>query len=315
MEQAFEWEIMSYNFYPYYWGERKSWADLYQFDDNDPIFRAFMQSGMARVIVTVRPGFEEAVRHFMATGQIWNGGEVPVIDDELFLSLVDEMRSPKATKEGEPWREKLPTSLTILQADSIGLKVEKALPCNCEPGVKFDDNLGEMCDSNFELNNNQIGQPANKWIEISFNGLDTNSSTIGALDNMSAFPRVYECLGNTITIDRDASWASGDSVVKIHKILADEISAIEGVEAYTLENDGITFKVNVSMTPTFTFKKPGGDDGHDMLRFSVDLAASTLKMFTPEYNRYGRERILDKNGQLIPETEYLDKVPLSKFLI
>ncbi len=315
MEQAFEWEIMSYNFYPYYWGERKSWADLYQFDDNDPIFRAFMQSGMARVIVTVRPGFEEAVRHFMATGQIWNGGEVPVIDDPLFLSIVDELRAPKATKEGEPWREKIPTSLTILQTDSIGLKVEKALPCNCEPGVKFDDNLGEMCDSNFELNNNQIGQPANKWIEISFNGLDTNSSTIGTLDNMSAFPRVYECLGNTITIDRDASWASGDSVVKIHKILADEISAIEGVEAYTLENDGITFKVNVSMIPTFTFKKPGGDDGHDMLRFSVDLAASTLKIFTPEYNRYGRERILDKNGQLIPETEYLDKVPLSKFLI
>ncbi|WP_294243732.1 hypothetical protein, partial [uncultured Chryseobacterium sp.] len=61
MEQAFEWEIMSYHLYPYYWGERKSWSELYQSDDNDPIFRAFMQSGMARVIVTVRPGFEEAV--------------------------------------------------------------------------------------------------------------------------------------------------------------------------------------------------------------------------------------------------------------
>lgn len=157
MEQAFEWEIMSYYFYPYYWGERKSWADLYQFDDNDPTFRAFMQSGMARVIVTVRPGFEEAVRHFLATGQIWNGGEVPVIDDPLFLSIVDELRSPKATKEGEPWREKIPTSLTILQAGSIGLKVEKALPCNCEPGVKFDDELGEVCGTNFEPNDNLLG--------------------------------------------------------------------------------------------------------------------------------------------------------------
>lgn len=157
MEQAFEWEIMSYHFYPYYWGERKSWADLYQFDDNDPVFRAFMQSGMARVIVTVRPGFEEAVRHFLATGQIWNGGEVPVIDDPLFLSIVDELRSPKATKEGEPWREKIPTSLTILQAGSIGLKVEKALPCNCEPGVKFDDELGSVCDTNFTTNDHLLG--------------------------------------------------------------------------------------------------------------------------------------------------------------
>ena len=157
MEQAFEWEIMSYYFYPYYWGERKSWADLYQFDDNDPTFRAFMQSGMARVIVTVRPGFEEAVRHFLATGQIWNGGEVPVIDDPLFLSIVDELRSPKATKEGEPWREKIPTSLTILQAGSIGLKVEKALPCNCEPDAKFDDELGNFCATNFESNDHLLG--------------------------------------------------------------------------------------------------------------------------------------------------------------
>ncbi|NML55831.1 putative HlyD family type I secretion protein [Chryseobacterium cheonjiense] len=318
MEQAFEWEIMSYYFYPYYWGERKSWADLYQFDDNDPVFRSFMQSGMARVIVTVRPGFEEAVRHFLATGQIWNGGEVPVIDDPLFLSIVDEMRSPKATKEGEPWREKIPTSLTILQADSIGLRVEKALPCNCEPGVKFDDNLGEMCGSNFELNTNQIGQSNDKWMEISFSGLDTNLRFIGLMDEQQCFPRVYECLGNIITIDRDASWKPNDSVIKIHKVLADEVSSIEGVEAYVLGDDGITFKINVSKIKSFTFTKPGGDDfvgGHDLLKFSVDLENSTLKIASPEYNKYGYERILDKDGQIIPQAEYLDKVPLSKFLV
>ena len=315
MEQAFEWEIMSYNFYPYYWGERKSWADLYQFDDNDPIFRAFVQSGMARVIVTVRPGFEEAVRHFMATGQIWNGGEIPVIDDELFLSLVDEMRSPKATKEGEPWREKIPTSLTILQADSIGLKVEKALPCNCEPGVKFDDNLGQMCGSNFELNNSQIGQASDKWMEITFDYLDDGNTNIGAFDYMQDFPRVYACLGNTITIDRDAAWLPSDSVEKIHKILADEVSMIEGVEANLYGKTGITLKINASKISLFTFRKPGKDDAYDLLKFSVDLQNSTLKIASPEYDNYGFERILDKNGQVIPKAEYLDKVPLNKFLV
>lgn len=315
MEQAFEWEIMSYYFYPYYWGERKSWADLYQFDDNDPVFRAFMQSGMARVIVTVRPGFEEAVRHFLATGQIWNGGEVPVIDDPLFLSIVDEMRSPKATKEGEPWRERIPTSLTILQADSIGLRVEKALPCNCEPGVKFDDNLGEMCATNFEMNQNQIGQDSDKWMEITFDYLDSATNTIGEIDYLHAFPRVYECLENVITIDRDASWAASDSVEKIHKVLADEISMIEGVEAYPYGKTGITLKVNISKIPLFTFRKPGEDDGHELLKFSVNIKESYLKISSPEFNKYGRERILDKDGQVIPSAEYLDKVPLSKFLV
>ena len=179
-----------------------------------------MQSGMARVIVTVRPGFEEAVRHFMATGQIWNGGEVPVIDDPLFLSLVDEMRSAKATKEGEPWREKIPTSLTILQADSIGLKVEKALPCNCEPGVKFDDNLGEMCASNFMLNENQIGQSGDQWIEISFNEMDRNIQTIGELDTLNLFPRTYYCLGNKIVIDRDANWLKTESLGKVYEAVS-----------------------------------------------------------------------------------------------
>lgn len=131
MEQAFEWEIMSYNLYPYYWGDRQDWASLYSYDETtDPLFRNFMQSGMARVIVTVRPGFEEAVRYYMQTGQIWNGGEVPVIEDELYLSLVDELRQPKGEKLGKAWPTRVPTPLTILQAQSIGLKVTKALPYN-----------------------------------------------------------------------------------------------------------------------------------------------------------------------------------------
>ena len=45
--------------------------------------RSFLQVGMARVIVTVKPGFEDAVQLFIETGLIWNGGEVPVIGDPL----------------------------------------------------------------------------------------------------------------------------------------------------------------------------------------------------------------------------------------
>ncbi|WP_289043799.1 hypothetical protein [uncultured Olleya sp.] len=157
MEQAFEWDIMSYNLYPYYWGNRQDWSSLYQYDEsNDPLFRNFMQAGMARVVVTVKPGFEEAVRYYMQTGQIWNGGEVPVIEDELYLSIVDELRQPEGEKLGKAWPTRVPTALTILQAQSIGLKVNKALPFNDD--LSDFESPDEVPQSDqFELNDAEIG--------------------------------------------------------------------------------------------------------------------------------------------------------------
>ncbi|KAA5533893.1 hypothetical protein [Paenimyroides baculatum] len=152
LEQAFEWDIMSYTFYPYYWANRTQWNNLYQYNESDDaLFRSFMQSGMARVVATVRPGFETAVAWFLQTGQIWNGSEAPVINDELFVSVIDEVLGAVATEEGEPWITRVPTTLTILQAQSIGLEVTSALPCDCD---------GEDCDSNFKLKEHTLGVPA-----------------------------------------------------------------------------------------------------------------------------------------------------------
>lgn len=131
MEQAFEWDIMSYTFYPFYWGNRANWQMMYQADVSDQLFRSFLQSGMARVIVTVRPGFEEAAMYYMATGQIWNGGQVPVIGDDLYLSIVEELKNPTFYVE-ETWETRVPTTLTVIQSAGIGLNAT-GLPC-CHVG-------------------------------------------------------------------------------------------------------------------------------------------------------------------------------------
>lgn len=165
MEQAFEWEILSYHLYPYYWGKKSRWTEMYQSDDTDPLFRSFLQSGMARVVVTVRPGFENAVQFFMATGKIWKGGEVPVIGDELYLSIVDEMKEPKGEKQGKAWITKLPTSLTILQAESIGLQVEQALPFTIENPEEFEVPAEVVTESNFEITGNTMASPQGRGIE------------------------------------------------------------------------------------------------------------------------------------------------------
>lgn len=127
MEQAFDWDLISYNFYPYYWGNRNEWTTLYQTDNNDLLFRNFMQAGMARVIVTVRPGFEDAVMYYMSTGRIWNGGEVPVLGDPLYLSIVDELKEQEYVVE-ETWETVVPSALVALQSSGVAVDAT-GLPC------------------------------------------------------------------------------------------------------------------------------------------------------------------------------------------
>ncbi|MGK0386674.1 MAG: hypothetical protein ACI849_001292, partial [Patiriisocius sp.] len=139
LEQAFEWSIMDYTFYPYFWADRKQWQEMYLSENTDTLFRSFLQAGLARVIVTVKPGFEEAVQYFLETGKVWLGGETPIIGDPLYMSITQEIQEPTGVPQGNYWITRIPTTLTILQVKSAGLEVTQALPIfpeaepeNCE---------------------------------------------------------------------------------------------------------------------------------------------------------------------------------------
>jgi len=173
MEQAFEWDLMSYNYYPYYWGKRDDWDDMYQSENIDPLFRSFLRSGMARVVVTVRPGFEDAVQFYMATSRLWNGGEVPVIGDPMYLSIVDELKDTKGEAQGKAWLTRLPTPLTILQAESIGLKVSSALPFTKEDPEDFENPEQVITVSNFYPTKAMIESGTDK--QVANLELDTDS--------------------------------------------------------------------------------------------------------------------------------------------
>jgi len=119
LEQAFDWEQSTYLFYPYFWGRKKNWVDVEALDDVDPLFAAFLRSGAARVVVPVTPAYETAVLYYLQSGGvIWNGGSAPVIDDELYVSIVDELRAQKGEPRGKPWPVKVPTTLVYLQPTS-----------------------------------------------------------------------------------------------------------------------------------------------------------------------------------------------------
>jgi len=119
-EQGFEWEQMTYLFYPYYWARKKEWVNILHRNENDPLFAKFLQAGAARVLVPVRPGYEKAILHYLNTGgEIWNGDDVPAPDDPMYVSIIDEIMEADGnfqggTVEGEPWLSKVPTSLVYL---------------------------------------------------------------------------------------------------------------------------------------------------------------------------------------------------------
>ncbi|MGP3774933.1 hypothetical protein ACTWJ8_29370 [Streptomyces sp. SDT5-1] len=140
LEQAFEWQHLSYLFYPYFWAEQPRWLDLMdRQDDTDPNFTAFLRAGMARVLVAVTPGYRRAVCCYLASRQPWRGGRTPVIGDPLFVPLHHELREQTDDRlggkpDGEPWTFVVPTTLVYLHHSGDRLPDLKAERAEREPG-------------------------------------------------------------------------------------------------------------------------------------------------------------------------------------
>jgi hypothetical protein len=127
LEQAFEWERLSYVFYPYFWATRSQWVELANRSGTaDPTFAAFLRAGMARVLVAVTPGYDDAVLHYLRTREPWDGGPSPVIGDPLFIPLYEEVRQQQDDRlggaaEGDPWTFTVPTALVYLHKSATPL--------------------------------------------------------------------------------------------------------------------------------------------------------------------------------------------------
>ncbi len=133
-EQAFDWTLMSYIFYPYFYADPKIWSVKVSMEaTSNPLFSAFLSAGMGRVMLPIRRGFGEAVTYYLQTGQVWFGaGFVLDVKNDLYLSIADEMLT--ATEEAvieKTWQTKLPTNHTILQSAASAL-IAEGLPCEIE---------------------------------------------------------------------------------------------------------------------------------------------------------------------------------------
>lgn len=136
-EQAFDWSILSYTFYPYYWSDECKWRDLLLTTNDDQQFQDFLRSGVARLLLPVRPGFESAVKYYMVSGRIWNGKDIVVdAEDDLYISLVEEMQTVEGVVE-ESWETRVPTTLTAIQNSTISLNAQGLPCCQDEATMEF----------------------------------------------------------------------------------------------------------------------------------------------------------------------------------
>jgi hypothetical protein len=123
-EQVFEWENLTYVFYPYFWAAASRWDDLQPIATEDPEYARFLRAGSARVVVSARPGFSCAVAHYLCTGQPWGtDGTAPLPGDKDYISIADEIGAQTGapddgTPSGSSWEVRLPTTLLYLDADA-----------------------------------------------------------------------------------------------------------------------------------------------------------------------------------------------------
>jgi hypothetical protein len=130
LEQAFEWENMTYVVYPYFWADKNQWDKLADLNSEDPDFSRFLRAGSARVVLPARPGFEIPSMLYVYLGLMWGGGPAPAPDDDDYLSIAEEIRAqqqpPRDGEPGESWEVTLPTTLIWLDNQNSTMPVENS---------------------------------------------------------------------------------------------------------------------------------------------------------------------------------------------
>lgn len=70
IHQAIEWENLLYFLYPYFWGSELIGRDKILFEHSDPEHERFLRAGYARVVLPVRPGYEEDFTRMIENGTL-----------------------------------------------------------------------------------------------------------------------------------------------------------------------------------------------------------------------------------------------------
>jgi Type II secretion system (T2SS), protein G len=89
LHNAIEWENVLFFVYPYFWDHAYNWPFKQFLVHPDPVHREFLRSGCARVVLTIRPGFETAFATLLDTGDATQ----PPDQSSPYVTLAEETRN------------------------------------------------------------------------------------------------------------------------------------------------------------------------------------------------------------------------------
>jgi hypothetical protein len=228
LEQAFEWETLSYICYPYYWADSSRWVDLAEIEGNDQNFADFLRAGSARVVLAARPGFEDQVNLFVQYGILWGGGPMPAPGDPDYLSIADEIKAmqqrPIDVTVIDTWQVRIPTTLIWLQNENL----EGQLPKNLNPTIDTTPNIAALLPPAGAVGDavtiaGRNFRDIKGKSSVSFNGIDAN-------------PTNWTSTSIDVTVPAGA--ATGNVVVTVRSIGGD------GVTVNTETSNPVNFTVN-----------------------------------------------------------------------
>ncbi len=88
LHQAIEWENVLFSVYPYFWDHPRNHEFKRFLHHPDSTHQTFLRAGAARVVLTVRPGFEEAFTKLVETGTV--DGD---LGSHPYLTIAEELRA------------------------------------------------------------------------------------------------------------------------------------------------------------------------------------------------------------------------------
>lgn len=89
LNEAIEWENLLYFLYPYFWDLPGDWDDIKKISHPDPDRNDFLRAGSARVVVTIRPGFEAEFAKKLVEGAFSD----PLPEDMPYESIAGDIQT------------------------------------------------------------------------------------------------------------------------------------------------------------------------------------------------------------------------------